>query len=137
MTQGPKSLKLLYSIMNLNTISLPWQARPIDSEAYNWSRALEPQYKLNSSIPSSHQRLFSIDLASANSKSKQNFPERYNVIHSILLSFQRSRSQSSRVVFLEFYWDEMVSSLQLHQTSKIYKDSSLPIQSWLCSAFNT
>jgi hypothetical protein len=23
-TQGPKSLKLLYSIMNLNTISLPW-----------------------------------------------------------------------------------------------------------------
>ncbi len=26
--QGPKSLKLLYSIMNLNTISLPWQASP-------------------------------------------------------------------------------------------------------------
>ncbi len=23
-THGPKSLKLLYSIMNLNTISLPW-----------------------------------------------------------------------------------------------------------------
>ncbi len=28
-TQGQKSVKLLYSIMNLNTISLPsWQARP-------------------------------------------------------------------------------------------------------------
>ncbi len=27
-TQGLKSIKLLYSIMNLNTISLPWQARP-------------------------------------------------------------------------------------------------------------
>ncbi len=27
-TEVPKSLKLLYSIMNLNTISLPWQARP-------------------------------------------------------------------------------------------------------------
>ncbi len=27
-TQGPKSLKLLYSIMNLKTIFLPWQARP-------------------------------------------------------------------------------------------------------------
>jgi hypothetical protein len=25
---NPKSLKLLYSIMNINTISLPWQARP-------------------------------------------------------------------------------------------------------------
>jgi len=27
-TYGPKSLKLLYSIWNLNTISLPWEARP-------------------------------------------------------------------------------------------------------------
>ncbi len=27
-TQGPKSLNLLYSVMNLHTISLPWQARP-------------------------------------------------------------------------------------------------------------
>jgi hypothetical protein len=27
-TYGPKSLKLLYSIWNLNTISLPWKARP-------------------------------------------------------------------------------------------------------------
>ncbi len=27
-TQGPKSLKLLYSIINLNTISLLWQASP-------------------------------------------------------------------------------------------------------------
>jgi len=26
--RGPKSLMLLYSIMNLNTISLPWYARP-------------------------------------------------------------------------------------------------------------
>ncbi len=29
-TQGPKSLKLLYSIVNLNTISLPTKARPIE-----------------------------------------------------------------------------------------------------------
>ncbi len=27
--QGPKAIKLLYSIMSLNTISLPWQAKPI------------------------------------------------------------------------------------------------------------
>ncbi len=27
-TQGPKSFNLLYFIMTLNTISLPWQARP-------------------------------------------------------------------------------------------------------------
>ncbi len=27
-TQGPKSLKRLYSIMNLDTTSLPWQASP-------------------------------------------------------------------------------------------------------------
>jgi hypothetical protein len=26
--EGPKSIKLLYSIMNLNTISLPTKARP-------------------------------------------------------------------------------------------------------------
>ncbi len=30
-TQGPKFLELLYSIMNLNTISLPWQARPTNT----------------------------------------------------------------------------------------------------------
>ncbi len=29
----PKSLKLLYSIMNLNTISLPWQAKPTKQRA--------------------------------------------------------------------------------------------------------
>jgi hypothetical protein len=31
-TQGPKSHKLLYSIMNLNTISLPTKARPTNYE---------------------------------------------------------------------------------------------------------
>jgi hypothetical protein len=30
--RGPKSLKLLYSIINLNTISLPTKARPIKKE---------------------------------------------------------------------------------------------------------
>ncbi len=38
-TQGPKSLKLLHSIMNLNTISLPWQqARPTNSIACQYTR---------------------------------------------------------------------------------------------------
>ncbi len=32
--QRPKSLKLLYSIMNLNTISLPWQARPTNEPLF-------------------------------------------------------------------------------------------------------
>ncbi len=32
-TKKPKSLRLLYSIMNLNTTSLPWQERPTNNQA--------------------------------------------------------------------------------------------------------
>ncbi len=34
-TYGPKSLKLLYSIWNLNTISLPWEARPTNQSKFS------------------------------------------------------------------------------------------------------
>ncbi len=33
--KSPKALKLLYSIMNLNTISLPWQARPTNEPLFS------------------------------------------------------------------------------------------------------
>ncbi len=41
-TQGPKSFTLLYSIMNLNMISLPWQARPTKFACY-WLVSLSMQ----------------------------------------------------------------------------------------------